>query len=206
MSKYLETKPGSLEDAYKQFSDDYKALFKKELEKTGKSIPQMTDAEKKAFFSKIDKMHNAKKEEIEEGRMKDIYTMQKAGKGAAEIAKMMKLPLDTVKKILGETHTYMTKDMNDKQKEKVKDGEKMGEIAKDPAMGKRVKVENLSQTIRDLLWKEAAEDMDKRKKKDASPSADNTDEKKELKGQAKVTDTGKKASKIEMEPEIKYEK
>ena len=38
----------------------------------------MTDAEKKAFFSKIDKMHNAKKEEIEEGRMKDIYTMQKA--------------------------------------------------------------------------------------------------------------------------------
>ena len=114
MSKYLETKPGSLEDAYKQFSDDYKALFKKELEKTGKSIPQMTDAEKKAFFGKIDKMHNAKKEEIEEGRMKDIYTMQKAGKGAAEIAKMMKLPLDTVKKILGETHTYMTIDMNDK--------------------------------------------------------------------------------------------
>ena len=48
-----------------------------------------------------------------------------------EIAKMMKLPLDTVKKILNETHTYMTKDMNDKQKEKVKDGEKMGEIAKD---------------------------------------------------------------------------
>ena len=48
----------------------------------------------------------------------------------------MKLPLDTVKKILGETHTYMTKDMNDKQKEKVKD-RKMGEIAKDPFNGKK---------------------------------------------------------------------
>ena len=40
--------------------------------------------------------------ELEEGRMKDIYTMQQDGKSAAEIAKLMKLPVKTVKSILGE--------------------------------------------------------------------------------------------------------
>jgi len=40
--------------------------------------------------------------ELDEGRMKDIYTMQQQGKSAAEIAKLMKLPVKTVKDILGE--------------------------------------------------------------------------------------------------------
>ena len=40
--------------------------------------------------------------EIEEGRMKDIYTMDQEGKSAKEIAKLMKLPIKTVKDILGE--------------------------------------------------------------------------------------------------------
>ena len=59
---YLETKKGSLEEAIKKHDEDYQALFKKELEKSGKSIPQMTPDEKKAFFNKIDKMHTAKNE------------------------------------------------------------------------------------------------------------------------------------------------
>ena len=68
MSKYLETKKGSLEDMVagvtegKQ-SEDYKQLFKKELEKTGKGIGSMSDMEKKAFFNKIDKKHTAKNED-----------------------------------------------------------------------------------------------------------------------------------------------
>ena len=37
-------------------------MFKKELKKTGKSIPQMTPDEKKKFFNKIDKMYAAKNE------------------------------------------------------------------------------------------------------------------------------------------------
>ena len=61
--RYLEIKPGSLEEAIKRTDEDYQALFKKELKKTGKSIPQMTPDEKKAFFNKIDKMHAAKNEE-----------------------------------------------------------------------------------------------------------------------------------------------
>ena len=40
--------------------------------------------------------------EIDEGRMKDIFTADQEGKSAKEIAKALKLPLGTVKKILGE--------------------------------------------------------------------------------------------------------
>ena len=41
-------------------------------------------------------------EDVEEGRMKDIFTADQEGKSAEEIAKIMKLPLKTVKGILGE--------------------------------------------------------------------------------------------------------
>ena len=40
--------------------------------------------------------------QIDEGRMKDIFTADEEGKSAKEIAKALKLPLETVKKILGE--------------------------------------------------------------------------------------------------------
>ena len=74
MSKYLKTREGSLEDLVagvtegKQ-SEDYKQLFKKELEKAGKGIGAMSDQEKKAFFNKIDKMHTAKNEEPKADKM-----------------------------------------------------------------------------------------------------------------------------------------
>ena len=45
----------------------------------------------------LDKMN-----EIHEGRMKDIFTANQEGKSAKEIAKALKLPLSTVKSILGE--------------------------------------------------------------------------------------------------------
>ena len=41
-------------------------------------------------------------ENLEEGKMKDIFTADQEGKSAKEIAKTLKLPLATVKKILGE--------------------------------------------------------------------------------------------------------
>jgi len=62
MTRYLEIKPGSISETIKRLSDDYQAIFKAELEKTGKGIGSMTPDEKKAFFNKIDKMHNAKNE------------------------------------------------------------------------------------------------------------------------------------------------
>jgi hypothetical protein len=45
---------------------DYKVFFKKALEKAGKSIPSMSDDEKKAFFNKIDAAWDAKGE-VKEG-------------------------------------------------------------------------------------------------------------------------------------------
>ena len=59
---YFTTKSGSLEETIRKHDEDYKALFKKELDKAGKSIGQMTPDEKKKFFNKIDKMHTAKNE------------------------------------------------------------------------------------------------------------------------------------------------
>jgi hypothetical protein len=40
--------------------------------------------------------------DLDEGRIKDIYTMQQDGKSSEEIAKYLKLPVKTVKSILGE--------------------------------------------------------------------------------------------------------
>jgi hypothetical protein len=69
MSKYLKTREGSLEDLAKQMQNkvlesDYQDKFKKELDKAGRPIGQMTGAEKKAFFNKLDKMHTAKDEQV----------------------------------------------------------------------------------------------------------------------------------------------
>jgi hypothetical protein len=62
MSRYLEIKPGSIAEVAKKLREDYDAYFKKELEKEGKPLASMTDAEKKAFFNRVDKGYNAKSE------------------------------------------------------------------------------------------------------------------------------------------------
>ena len=62
MTRYLEIKPGSISEVAKKLKEDYQDFFKKELEKTGKSLASMTDAEKKAFFNRVDKEFNAKNE------------------------------------------------------------------------------------------------------------------------------------------------
>jgi hypothetical protein len=46
--------------------NEYQDFFKRALEKTGKSIPDMSDEEKKAFFNKIDSAWDAKGEKNEE--------------------------------------------------------------------------------------------------------------------------------------------
>jgi len=46
---------------------EYQTFFKKALEKAGKSIPSMSDEEKKEFFNKIDAAWNAKGEKKNEG-------------------------------------------------------------------------------------------------------------------------------------------
>ena len=67
--KYLNTKPGSIEEVAASMSkyaaeSEYQDMFKKELEKAGKGIGSMTPAEKKAFFNKIDTKYKAKDEQV----------------------------------------------------------------------------------------------------------------------------------------------
>jgi len=69
--KYLNTKPGSIEEVVANMSkhqneSGYQDMFKKELEKAGKGIGAMTPAEKKAFFNKIDDKYKAKNEDVKE--------------------------------------------------------------------------------------------------------------------------------------------
>src|SRR5210317_579596 len=78
MTKYLNTKPGSIEEIAANMSkhqneSGYQDMFKKELEKAGKGIGSMTPAEKKAFFNKIDDKYKAKNEDTkEEVSQKDV--------------------------------------------------------------------------------------------------------------------------------------
>ena len=93
MTRYLEIKPGSISETIKRLSDDYQAVFKAELEKAGKGLAQMTDAEKKAFFNKIDKMHNAKSEEAPAKKLDDTNSTMVVKPGApAGQEKVIRIP------------------------------------------------------------------------------------------------------------------
>ena len=131
VKSYFDVKEGSLAaTAAKVVSEEteYQAKFKKELEKTGKSVGQMSDAEKKTFFNKIDKMHKAKNEAvmpddkgekinqmkhqkakegekdiikpISEDDMEKFHQMQKDGKSAEQIAKALGLDVKSVAKLM----------------------------------------------------------------------------------------------------------
>ena len=74
--KYLNTKPGSIEEVAASMSkyaaeSEYQDMFKKELEKAGKGIGAMTPKEKKAFFNKIDSKYTAKDEETKINEISD---------------------------------------------------------------------------------------------------------------------------------------
>src|SRR6056300_1275571 len=114
MNKYLKTKEGSLEDLAKQMQNkvlesDYQDKFKKELDKAGKPIGQMTGAEKKAFFNKIDKMHTAKNEQA-----KNPYAI---GMAAAMKAKDDQPPLK--KSTITKAHDIAKSIEKDMKKEEV---------------------------------------------------------------------------------------
>ena len=200
---YLQRKPGSLEEMIdgqtKKFREDsgYQQMFKKELEKSGKGIGSMTPAEKKAFFNKIDAKYSAKNETADpkaddhNAKKVDGYTDPKKGE---------KKPIDV-----------------DNLK---------AEEAKDEAIGERIKVENLSDTIKSI-WLKSAEDLEEMKKsskylkaQDVAPEEptekkekkegyesmvpNKKDDEKDMK--RKQTMTGEKATKIEMEPKVDYNK
>ena len=113
MTKYLKTKEGSIEDVAKQMQNkvmenDYQDKFKKALDKEGKPLGQMTGAEKKSFFNKVDKMHKGKNEEkdIPKGHHKmPDGTIMKDSEHKKE-----------VKEDISETHTTQTAKANAHQR------------------------------------------------------------------------------------------
>ena len=66
------------------------------------------------------------KEELEEGIMKDIYTMDKEGASADDIAKRLKITVSTVKKILGEQKEELPVKKDDEKKQASNDKDKDG--------------------------------------------------------------------------------
>ncbi len=88
MSDYLTHKPGSLEEVVAkatQQESGYQDKFKKELEKTGRGIGSMTPKEKTAFFTKLDKMHKAKDEEVNEGITEPNGTISQKNKDLLKV-------------------------------------------------------------------------------------------------------------------------
>ena len=173
MSKYLETKKGSLEDMVagvtegKQ-SEDYKQLFKKELEKAGKGIGAMSDQEKKDFFNKIDKKHSAKNEdskkvqkmnvkkasgqklkeetELEEGGVKDFLMDVEDDAGSMSLN-------DLIKKYYGQ--------MGLSAQEIKKIYYRVNESVNEEEEKETEEVKSLRDTVHDI-WNQAARDEEKR--------------------------------------------
>ncbi len=73
-----------------------------------------------------------------EGRMKDIYSMQQDGATAKEIAKKMNLPLSTVKDILGEAFTKKDFDKNEDENEHTKNSYELAKMFGDSSEKSRM--------------------------------------------------------------------
>ena len=98
--KEKETTPGMKEEspAPDNLDSSYKAKFAAMLKKTGKSLAQMSDDEKKKFFNSVDAAHKAKNEEnVDEGAMSRMAT-QAAEKQRLGPKKVQGTGLDTYKK------------------------------------------------------------------------------------------------------------
>ena len=177
MTKYLKTKEGSIEDIAKQLQNkvmenDYQDKFKKELDKAGKPLGQMTGAEKKSFFNKIDKMHKGKNENAMS--VADVDRLKKQGMKKEDLNSKDK---PTVKDVIGQlkgavkAHDKQAKDLEKavKSEENISErggantSSKQGSFAKsrkpkyrfgyrvaekDPAKGKELEETHTTQTAK----------------------------------------------------------
>ena len=111
MSRYRTTMAEALQKVYETpqgfaLVSKAKEIAKKFANNMSKAVAEIEKLEK--GLSKNSSVRDALRkanEELEEGKMKDIFTADQEGESAAEIAKRLKLPLATVKKILGEATT-----------------------------------------------------------------------------------------------------
>ena len=209
MTKYLKTKEGSLEDLAKQMQSkviesDYQDKFKKELDKAGKPIGQMTGAEKKSFFNKIDKMHTAKNEMTKDSAYAIGMAQAKKSKGdepplkkstitkGHEIAKSILKKEDYSKKEkVKETHSFVTNKQNEKQKEAGGEKSPISHM-------KNKSVQELSQNTGKTFAEMAAELKEKKEEKKELQAGEDTRDSKQK------TMTGQVATSPEMNPRVDY--
>jgi len=223
---YLKNKPNSLEDMAKQMQihtneSDYQDKFKKELDKAGKGIGSMTPKEKKDFFNKIDKMHTAKKENVNEEvnwteaaeeqekrsdeakyykaeEKSEIPAIDKDNKPGVKIAKIRAMKSDDNEK--KESEIDKLKDQNALLKQKL-ENEKHKAVK--PAPNKDTGEVPLSigiayKHLKDKMKTEAAK-YKKEQKKDETQTRDQ-----EMADPKGKTDTGQPKTPVEMNPKINH--
>ena len=138
MTKYLNTKPGSVEEVVanmnKALRQDgaYQDMFKKELDKAGKGIGSMSPKEKKDFFNKIDSKYKAKNE-ITAAQKKLPPALQKAIKDKEQKEDLDNKDKSVVKDVVGalkkatKAHAGQAKDLEKAMKEADQHGDEIND-------------------------------------------------------------------------------
>ena len=192
MTKYLNTKPGSVEEIVSNMSKNirqdsaYQDMFKKELEKAGKGIGAMSPKEKKDFFNKIDAMYKApnekpeQKEELNKDdkkvvtKVKDM--LKKASQAHAGQAKELDKAMKTEADAKGD-------EINQGKMDRVKKGEK-------DLVDPKPSLKAVAKTVKEMM----------RKKKDDVATMADTEKEKEK----KTTLVGSKKTPVDTKPEVEY--
>ena len=135
MTKYLNTKPGSVEEVVanmnKALRQDgaYQDMFKKELDKAGKGIGSMSPKEKKDFFNKIDSKYKAKNEDLNSKDASVVNKVKDMLKGASAKHAAQAKMLDKAMKTEADQHAD---EINQKKIDKVKADKKLADSGSKP--------------------------------------------------------------------------
>ena len=135
MTKYLNTKPGSVEEVVanmnKALRQDgaYQDMFKKELDKAGKGIGSMSPKEKKDFFNKIDSKYKAKNEDLNSKDASVVNKVKDMLKGASAKHAAQAKMLDKAMKTEADQHGD---EINQKKIDKVKADKKLADSGSKP--------------------------------------------------------------------------
>jgi len=135
MTKYLNTKPGSVEEVVanmnKALRQDgaYQDMFKKELDKAGKGIGSMSPKEKKDFFNKIDSKYKAKNEDLNSKDASVVKKVMTKLKGASQAHAGQAKDLEKAMKTEADQHGD---EINQKKIDKVKADKKLADSGSKP--------------------------------------------------------------------------
>ena len=135
MTKYLNTKPGSVEEVVANMNKNlrqdnaYQDMFKKELDKAGKGIGSMSPKEKKDFFNKIDSKYKAKNEDLNSKDASVIKKVMTKLKGASQAHAGQAKDLEKAMKSEADQHGD---EINQKKVDKVKADKKLADSGSKP--------------------------------------------------------------------------